>query len=447
MPRMTTLMGRATLVFVLATLLIVSTASSVRAADPVDVRNRPKPLAGAVNGEVPPSRLINVAPHCVTAREAGPSLARIFTMARQAGVALGAEQCYRGLAEQVELAGVANQPGNNPACVASVSHTSNGAPVGNSYHGWGKAIDTTYNGQSLTFSSPGFAFMNQVGGRLGWNFPAFARPGTACPEPWHWEWVGDGGNLNFDTKRGDAVALLPSGDGAGYAVVTGLGAVSAHGDFAAHGSASNIPLNWVMVGASSAPSRGGYWLVGADGGVFTYGNAHFYGSTGARPIVAPVHTITPTKSGNGYWLTAWDGGVFSFGNAKFYGSMGGKPLVAPVDGMVRTPTGKGYWMVASDGGVFSFGDARFRGSMGGQILVSPVVGIARTPSGKGYWLVASDGGVFTFGDAKFHGSLGGSATGSPVVSLLPTRTGRGYWLLRADGTVVAFGDAHDYGSG
>src|SRR4029077_1755591 len=86
------------------------------AVSPINPENRPTPIPGAVNGEVPRSRLVNVIPHCTTARDAGPSLMRIFTMARQARVALGAEECYRILADQVTYANRANQPGNNPAC-------------------------------------------------------------------------------------------------------------------------------------------------------------------------------------------------------------------------------------------------------------------------------------------------------------------------------------------
>ncbi len=445
-----TLFTRCALVFALAALLVVGLTPAAHAAggSPIVPANRPTPLAGQVNGVVSPSRLINVAPHCIAVREAAPSLSRLFAMAREVNIPLGAEECYRVLAEQVRVGNIANQPGNNPACVATVSHTSSGAPVGNSYHGWGKAADLTDAGGSLTFGAAGYAFMKRVAGSLGWNHPAFAEPGgSACPEPWHWEWVGDGGSLGASTVRGDAVSLLPSANDHGYATVTGLGAVTKHGNFISRGSAANLPLAWVVIGAAPTPRRGGYWLVGADGGVFTYGNAKFHGSTGGLPLVAPVHGIVPTHSGKGYWLVAWDGGIFSFGDAHFRGSMGGKRLVAPVDGMTRTPSGKGYWLVASDGGVFSFGDAKFRGSMGGKPLVSPVVGIAHTRSGKGYWLVASDGGVFSFGDAKFHGSLGGSASGSPVVGMLRTKTGRGYWLQRADGTVAAFGDAGFFGNG
>ena len=40
------------------------------AASPITPANRPTPLPNAVNGEVPPSRLVNVIPNCIAAREA-----------------------------------------------------------------------------------------------------------------------------------------------------------------------------------------------------------------------------------------------------------------------------------------------------------------------------------------------------------------------------------------
>ena len=116
--------------------------------------------------------------------------------------------------------------------------------------------------------------MKQVAGSLGWNHPAFAEPGgSSCPEPWHWEWVGDGGTLHATPKRGDAVALLPSADDRGYATVTGLGALAPHGDFVNRGSAANVQLQWVMVGATTTHDLRVPELIGADGGVFTFGNA------------------------------------------------------------------------------------------------------------------------------------------------------------------------------
>ncbi len=427
-------------------LSLVAVAANAAHADdvsPITPANRPTPLAGAVNGEVPITRLINVAPNCLTAREAGPSLARIFAMAREINDAFGADQCYRPLSDEVKFANQANQPGNNPACVATVGTSASGAPVGHSYHGWGKAADLTDAGRSLTFSSPGYAFMKQVAGSLGWNHPAFAEPGgSSCPEPWHWEWVGDGGNLGLTPRRGDAIALLPSANDGGFATVNGLGGVTPHGNFVNRGGAGSISLAWVMVGATDTIDRGGYWMVGADGGVFSFGDAHFYGSTATFPLAQPVNSIAPTRSGHGYWLLAWDGGVFSFGDAKFFGSTGGMRLNSPVVSIAPTPTGKGYWLVAADGGVFSFGDAKFHGSMGGKPLAAPVVGIAPTPTGKGYWMVASDGGILSFGDAHFYGSLAKTGPPSPIIGMVATKTGHGYWIELADGEVLGFGDAH-----
>ena len=121
----------------------MASASAFSTVSPINPDNRPTPLAGAVNGEVPTNRLVNVAPNCIAAREAGPSLARIFAMARESSIPLGADQCYRPLSDEVKFANQANQPGNNPACVATVGTSANGTPVGHSYHGWGKAVDLT----------------------------------------------------------------------------------------------------------------------------------------------------------------------------------------------------------------------------------------------------------------------------------------------------------------
>jgi len=425
-------------------LLVGVSGPTVARADvsPIFPANRPTPLAGVENGKVPMSRLIHVVPNCIAAREAGPSLARIFAMARESKVPLAADQCYRSLSQEVQFANEANQPGNNAACVATVGTSAGGAPVGHSNHGWGKAVDLTDGRDSLTFSSPGYAFMKQVAGSLGWNHPAFAEPGgSSCPEPWHWEWVGDGGNLGASPRPGGAVALLPSADDHGYAVVDGLGRLTTHGNFVNRGSAGGIQLQWVIVNAVATRDRGGYWMVGADGGIFNYGDAHFYGSTGALHLVQPINTMTPSRSGHGYWLLAWDGGVFTFGDAHFYGSTGAMRLNNPVDGMAATPTGHGYWLVASDGGIFSFGDAHFYGSTGNIRLNSPIVGMAPTKSGHGYWMVAADGGIFTFGDAKFHQSLAPFRVPSPTVGMVPSRTGNGYWILTADGKAYGFGDA------
>src|SRR5579862_4046622 len=307
---MTAVRNRVALVVALVAALAVC-ALPVGASSPTIPANRPTPLAGATNGEVPRSRLINVIPHCIAAREAASSLMRIFTMARQAGVPLAADECYRTLANEVKFADIANQPGNNPACVASVGTSPGGKPVGHSMHGWGKAVDLIDFGGSLTFGSPGYTFMKQNAEKLGWNHPAFAEPGgSSCPEPWHWEWVCDGGNLHLSPERGDAVALHPSADDRGFGVVNGLGAITPHGDFTSRGSAAHLPLQWVIVGATTTPNRRGYWMVGADGGIFSFGAAKFHGSLGGKRLSAPLNGMASSHSGSGYYLVAWDGGIF-----------------------------------------------------------------------------------------------------------------------------------------
>jgi hypothetical protein len=430
-----------------AVAIIATAPTSASAVSPIHPENRPTPLPGAVNGEVPPQRLINVIPNCVAAREAAPSIARIFAMARGSGVTLGTRECYRPIADQVVVRRDAANAGN-AACAASVSVSPTGKPVGTSMHGWGKASDFSDGTRPMTFSTMGYRFLKSVAWRLGWNHPGWAEPGgSTCPEPWHWEWVGDGGRMGFDMIKGDVVGLLPSANDGGYATVTGLGSIVDHGNFVPRGSAAFLPLQWVMVGATATKSRNGYWMVGADGGVFSFGDARFYGSTGGMRLNQPVLGMARTATGRGYWLFAWDGGVFSFGDARFFGSTGSIPLFRPVVGMAATPSGNGYWLVASDGGVFSFGKAKFAGSMGGRPLAAPVVGMAATPTGKGYWLVAHDGGVFTFGDAKFYGSGAGRGSPSPTVGIVATKTGKGYWIVKADGEVQAFGDAGHFGNG
>jgi len=425
--------------------IVVAAASPAHAISPIQPENRPRPLAGVANGEVPSSMLIQVTPTCVAAREAAPSLHRLFFQARAAGVSLDARECYRPLAGQIRARRNATANGN-PACAASLATNAQGQIVGTSMHGWGKAADMTDAGRTLTFSSHGYRFLVGAAAAVGWNHPGWAKPGgSSCPEPWHWEWVGDGGRQNLDPIRADAVALVPAPNDTGYLTVTGLGAVNARGAATDRGSMAAVPLAWVVVGAHGTPTRNGYWLVGGDGGVFSFGDATFHGSTGGMRLNASVLGMATTRTGNGYWLFAWDGGVFTFGDARFFGSTGNLALVRPVVDMAASPIGNGYWLAAADGGIFTFGDARFFGSMGGAPLNQPVVAMAASPTGNGYWLLAYDGGVFTFGDAVFAGSgatLGGT---SPFVDIVPTSSGRGYWLLRADGTVVAFGDAPHHG--
>jgi hypothetical protein len=416
--------------------------SAWAAGSAIQPGNRPTPLTGAENGYVPAGRLITVAPGCRVAREAGPSAALLFRTAKAVGVPLTGRDCYRPLSGQVAQSRSWTARGNS-ACAAAPSTGTNGKPKGTSMHGWGKAIDFGDPG-GMRFGSVGYRYLKAQAARLGWNHPGWAEPGgSTCPEPWHWEWVGDGGTAGADPVRSDMVGLVPAAGDAGYLKVTGLGALHPAGNARSSGSAESVPLNWVVVGAAPTPDRGGYWLLAGDGGIFSFGDAVFHGSTGAMRLNSPVVGMAATPTGRGYWLVASDGGIFSFGDAVFHGSTGGMRLNAPVVGMAATPTGRGYWLVASDGGIFSFGDARFVGSTGDRRSAAPVVGMAPAHSGAGYWVLASDGTVFPFGDALPVGSVAGLRT--PAVGITPTATGGGYWVVAADGTVVARGGAGSFG--
>ena len=51
----------------IALTVVGAVATSAHAASPINPNNRPTALPGAVNGVVPASRLVNVAPNCAAA--------------------------------------------------------------------------------------------------------------------------------------------------------------------------------------------------------------------------------------------------------------------------------------------------------------------------------------------------------------------------------------------
>ena len=442
---MTSIMSRIALLTITVSVAVATAASPVYAVNAIQPANRPTPIAGQRNGLVAPGALLTVEGDCRVARDAAASLVHLLAAARAAGVNLGTESCYRPLADQISVRG--NACGNgNCACAATISPT---ATVGTSYHGWGKAVDFSVDGRGLTDPfSPAERWLNAHAATYGWNHPAFALLGTPCPEAWHWEWVGDGGNLHGEPIRADVMGGAGP-DGGSFATVTGTGAVQwVTGPLAATTDTQPAlnPLASVIVGAAVTPTGRGLWRVGVDGGIFSSGDARFFGSTGAIHLNRPVVGMAAGPGGNGYWSVASDGGIFSFGSAGFHGSTGAIHLNRAVVGMAATASRHGYWLVASDGGIFSFGDARFFGSTGAIHLNSPIVGMAATRSGRGYWLVASDGGIFSFGDAVFRGSGAGGAETSPVVGMVRTASGAGYGLVHANGNVTPFGDAVGFGS-
>ena len=135
--------------------------------------NRPTPIAGQRNGSVRRAR-------CSRWRAAAGSRARRGAELRapphrgpRTGINLGTESCYRPLAGQIAARG--NACGNgNCACAATISST---ATVGTSYHGWGKAVDLTVDGNSLTDpNSPRRSGSTRTRGRT-----AGTTPRSRCP--------------------------------------------------------------------------------------------------------------------------------------------------------------------------------------------------------------------------------------------------------------------------
>src|SRR5580704_2952779 len=150
---------------------LVLMPAGVAVADPpaITPANVPTPIPGATNGELPASDLIAVAPNCLAARAAAPSLGLLLRTAGEDGVVLGTEQCYRSLAGQIAEQQIWTGLGNS-ACAAAVPVGPNG-PVGTSMHGWGKAADFFDAGGTVAFGSSGYGFLKANAGRLGWNHP------------------------------------------------------------------------------------------------------------------------------------------------------------------------------------------------------------------------------------------------------------------------------------
>src|SRR5690348_15627849 len=259
-------------VLVVAVVAAVLGAAPAWAQSPIHPENRPAGLAGETNGQVRPAALVGVEGSCRSGREAGPSLALMLATARADGVALVAGDCYRPAGAQSAAKSNACGKGNC-ACAAG---------SGTSMHGWGEAVDFRDAGGSLTFSSGGYAWLKRNGARYGWNHAGWAEPGgSACPEAWHWEWVGDGGKL---APKPAVVGISPTPTGAGYAIANAYGVVQPFGDAAYHGWANLAMLTSPATAAAPTPDGGGYWVATADGAVLTFGDAASHGAPAGQAL-------------------------------------------------------------------------------------------------------------------------------------------------------------------
>ena len=142
-------------------------------------------MPGVQNGFLPDYVLTPVTPTCRAENHVAPDLTRLLNAAAAAGVRLTAEECYRDYAGQVYW--------RNYYC--SIGACQLAAVPGTSMHGWGKAIDFGDGTDNFSFSSPAYRWLKANAARYNINHPGWAEPGSDSSEPWHWEWVGDGGTL------------------------------------------------------------------------------------------------------------------------------------------------------------------------------------------------------------------------------------------------------------
>src|SRR5438067_8185845 len=90
---------------VLAGLLLVFGLRGVAdAASALQPGNRPTPIFGQTNGELPSNMLVRVNSDCVTLRPVATSLYLLLRTAEGRGVGLGTSECYRPLSGQVAAA-------------------------------------------------------------------------------------------------------------------------------------------------------------------------------------------------------------------------------------------------------------------------------------------------------------------------------------------------------
>jgi hypothetical protein len=149
--------------------------------------NRAAAIFGASNGQLPGAWLVPVRTGCSVYWEAAVSLQEMLAAAKRDGVTLTPVSCYRDYAGQVAA--------RNDWCNRGACHMA--AVPGSSNHGWGKAVDFRDQTGSMTYDGPGYKWLIANGGAYGWLHPKVMKQGGPVPEPWHWEWVGDGGRMFF----------------------------------------------------------------------------------------------------------------------------------------------------------------------------------------------------------------------------------------------------------
>jgi len=163
--------------------------------------NRAGPIFGASNGRLVSQWLTPAAPGCSVYWEATVSMQKMLSAAAHAGITITPSSCYRDFAGQVAA--------RDSWCARGQCHMA--AVPGTSNHGWGKAVDFREGRSPMTYDSPGYQWLLANAGLYGWLHPKAMKAGGPVPEPWHWEWVGDGGRMFPGEYFGIGNALPLSG--------------------------------------------------------------------------------------------------------------------------------------------------------------------------------------------------------------------------------------------
>lgn len=161
-------------------------------------------LDGFVNGRMDPARMMTVG-GCTLERDAAYMYSLMLDAARNDGVTLRHEDCYRSYDRQAaayerrcpivetEIFSTDAETGEKVQTGTKRERECTGpptAPAGRSNHGWGRAVDFSTGRRVLTCYDTEFHWLKNNAHRFGWVHPPWAHCGKSTQEPWHWEWAG-----------------------------------------------------------------------------------------------------------------------------------------------------------------------------------------------------------------------------------------------------------------
>lgn len=179
--------------------------------------------AGYRNGDMPSTRLIEVE-SCLLERDAAYTLSLLLEAARNEGVYIDAQECYRSLSSQTaayerrcpiveeEVTKVDPETGEETVVKVKKNRSCSGPPIarpGRSNHGWGRAVDFGTGARILSCGDAAFHWLKENASRFGWVHPDWASCGKSSQEPWHWEWGGITEELPLPPPPGPQFKVVP----------------------------------------------------------------------------------------------------------------------------------------------------------------------------------------------------------------------------------------------